>query len=32
MFITKQIVEMHQGTIWLESKENEGTTFFIELA
>ena len=28
LFITKQIVEMHQGKIWLESKENEGTTFF----
>ncbi|WP_083322604.1 HAMP domain-containing histidine kinase [Hymenobacter lapidarius] len=22
---------MHQGKIWLESKENEGTTFFIDL-
>ena len=32
LFITKQIVEMHQGKIWLESKENEGTTFFIDLA
>ncbi|UOQ54738.1 PAS domain-containing sensor histidine kinase [Hymenobacter cellulosivorans] len=31
LFITKQIVEMHQGKIWLESKENEGTTFFIDL-
>lgn len=31
LFITKQIVELHQGKIWLESKENEGTTFFIEL-
>jgi two-component system sensor histidine kinase VicK len=31
LFITKQIVEMHQGKIWLESQENEGTTFFIEL-
>jgi two-component system sensor histidine kinase VicK len=31
LFITKQIVEMHQGQIWLESAENEGTTFYIEL-
>jgi two-component system sensor histidine kinase VicK len=31
LFITKQIVEMHQGEIWLESTENEGTTFYIEL-
>jgi two-component system sensor histidine kinase VicK len=31
LFITKQIVELHQGKIWLESKENEGTTFFIDL-
>ena len=31
LFITKQIVEMHQGKIWLESKENQGTTFFIDL-
>ena len=31
LFITKQIVEMHRGKIWLESKENAGTTFFIDL-
>jgi two-component system sensor histidine kinase VicK len=31
LFITKQIVEMHQGQIWLESHENEGTTFYIDL-
>ncbi|MCC2546565.1 PAS domain-containing sensor histidine kinase [Hymenobacter sp. BT175] len=31
LFITKQIVELHQGKIWLESKEREGTTFFIDL-
>jgi two-component system sensor histidine kinase VicK len=31
LFITKQIVEMHQGEIWLESQENEGTTFYIDL-
>jgi signal transduction histidine kinase len=27
----KRIVELHNGRIWLESKENEGTTVFIEL-
>jgi two-component system sensor histidine kinase VicK len=32
LFITKQIVELHHGKIWLESKEHEGTTFFIDLA
>ncbi len=31
LFIAKQIVELHGGFIWLESRENEGTTFFIEL-
>lgn len=31
LFITKQIVEMHEGKIWLESEEHQGTTFFIDL-
>lgn len=31
LFIAKQIVELHGGHIWLESREKEGTTFFIEL-
>jgi two-component system sensor histidine kinase VicK len=31
MSIIKTIVEWHQGKIWFESKENEGTTFFIEI-
>lgn len=31
MYITKQIVDMHEGTINFESKEHMGTTFFIEL-
>ena len=31
LFITKQIVEVRQGKIWLESKEDGGTTFFIDL-
>jgi two-component system sensor histidine kinase VicK len=32
LFIARQIVELHGGCIWLESREQEGTTFFIELA
>ena len=32
LFIAKQIVELHGGHIWLESREKEGTIFFIELA
>ncbi|GAA4367873.1 hypothetical protein GCM10023185_40130 [Hymenobacter saemangeumensis] len=31
LFIAKQIVELHGGHIWLESREKEGTTFFVEL-
>jgi two-component system, OmpR family, sensor histidine kinase VicK len=31
MSIIKTIVEWHQGKIWVESEENQGTTFFIEL-
>jgi two-component system sensor histidine kinase VicK len=31
LFITKQIVRLHSGTIWVESQENEGTTFVIDL-
>jgi signal transduction histidine kinase len=29
--ICKQIVEAHNGSLWLESKEGEGTTFFVRL-
>ncbi len=29
--IAKQVVEMHGGRIWFESKMNVGTTFYIEL-
>ena len=32
LFIARQIVELHGGAIWFESREREGTTFFIELA
>ncbi|HEX8426816.1 PAS domain-containing sensor histidine kinase [Hymenobacter sp.] len=31
LFITRQIVQLHGGKIWLESVEHEGSTFFIEL-
>lgn len=32
LFIARQMVELHGGAIWLESREQEGTTFFVELA
>lgn len=31
LYITKQIVDEHDGTIWFESAEGEGTTFFVRL-
>ncbi len=32
LYIARQIVEQHQGKIWLESEENKGTTFFVEVS
>jgi signal transduction histidine kinase len=29
--ISRRIVELHNGNIWIKSKENEGTTVFITL-
>jgi signal transduction histidine kinase len=29
--MVKQIVENHRGSIWFESTEDEGTTFFVEI-
>lgn len=29
--ISRQIVEAHDGRIWLESQPGQGTTFFVEL-
>lgn len=31
LYIVKQMVDLHQGKIWVESQENVGTTFFVEL-
>ncbi|CAN5340124.1 hypothetical protein BH23BAC2_BH23BAC2_25600 [soil metagenome] len=31
LFISKRIVDVHQGQIWLDSKQGEGTTFYIRL-
>ncbi|MGA1050155.1 MAG: ATP-binding protein [Minisyncoccia bacterium] len=31
LYIAKQLTELMKGDIWFESKENKGTTFFIEL-
>src|SRR5207237_10854911 len=31
LYITKQIVERHGGTIWVDSREGQGTTFSFSL-
>lgn len=31
LYIVKKLVDMMNGNVWFESKENQGTTFFIEL-
>ncbi len=31
LYISKQIIEAHQGKIWVESQEGFGTTFYIEV-
>lgn len=31
LYISKSIVELHKGKIWVESKENEGSTFSFSL-
>lgn len=31
LFIVKNVIEAHDGKIWFESKENQGTTFYFTL-
>jgi signal transduction histidine kinase len=31
LFISRQIVELYNGRIWVESKPGEGSSFFIQL-
>ncbi|UOG73325.1 PAS domain-containing sensor histidine kinase [Hymenobacter tibetensis] len=31
LFITRQIVQLHRGKLWVESREGAGTCFFVEL-
>lgn len=32
LYYVKQIVDMYHGRVWVESKEGEGSTFFVELS
>lgn len=32
LWITRLLVEQHQGRLWMKSQENKGTTFFISLS
>lgn len=32
LFICKQIVEMHKGEIWVESKEGQGSAFYVKIS
>ena len=32
LFITKQIVQLHRGKVWVESREGAGACFFVELS
>jgi len=31
LYIAKAIIEAHDGSIWFDSAENKGTTFYIKL-
>ncbi|MGM0482604.1 MAG: sensor histidine kinase [Patescibacteria group bacterium] len=31
LFVSKEIVERHDGTIWFESEEGKGTTFYVSI-
>lgn len=31
LWVTRMIIEQHRGKLWLESRENQGTTFFLSL-
>src|SRR5690606_9285847 len=31
LFISKQIIDMHDGNLWLESEYGEGSVFYFEL-
>jgi PAS domain S-box-containing protein len=31
LYVVKKLIELMNGSVWFESKENQGTTFFLEL-